>query len=449
MGQQVESPHGIASNVAWVSAGNGVILIVGFASSILLARWLGPEARGVYALIMTTSVTLAAFLGNNAWVQTFAFLTGKKRYSPPQIAGHGMLIALLCAALMALPLLLLPGGSFESLFPELRRSHLWIIVLLTSSTLVFGTLMGLLTGLNQIPLITTLRTIRAVATFSVQLVLLGFFNMGLPGALWEITLSAFLVLCMALVIFVGKSGIDLRAQRGSIRDVVAYGGKSYPGHLGVILMSRVDIYFVALFGGLEAVGFYAVAKGLTEIVSIIEQSISQGIMPNVIAGDFATAGSVVARAFRASLWLNFLVLLLGGLFAQWLIPLLYGKEFAGAVPAFLLLLPGVLLLTTRTLGTFFSMQLGRPEIPTYYILASGLVSLPISYVLTRQFGYLGAAAAFSLVAVLRGFAAIALFLIFSRAELRHVILPTKADLLWLRQMIRSRVGTRSFRNQEI
>lgn len=425
----------MASNLAWTSIGNSISLVVGFASSILLARWLGPESRGIYALILTTAITLAAFLGNNAWVQSLAFMTGKKHYSPSQIAGHSIMIVVVCATVVIIPLLTLSDYVLESLFPELRQIHLWIIVFLTASTLLFSNLTGLLMGMDQIPLLTTFTTIKAVVALLLQLILLGILNMGLRGALWELTISAFLGLFMTLALFFWASGIDMRVQRSFIKDVLKYGGKSYPGHLGVVLLSRVDIYFVALFAGLEAAGYYAVAKGLTEIVGIIEQSISQSIVPNVITGDFTAAGIIVARAFRASLWVNGLVLLACGLSASWLITLVYGAEFAGVVPAFLLLLPGVLLLTTRTLGTFFSLQIGRPEIPTYYILVSGLISLPLSYLLTRQFGYLGAAVAFSIVAILRGIVAIVLFTNFSGTRLKDVLLISKADLYLLPQIL--------------
>ncbi len=187
------------------------------------------------------------------------------------------------------------------------------------------------------------------------------------------------------------------------------------------------------------------AKGLTEIVAILEQSISRGVMPDVITREFAAAGLIVARAFRVTFWLSGLILLAGALFAGWLIPLVYGVEFTGVVPAFLLLLPGTLFLTTRLLGTFFSMQIGRPEIPTYYVLASGLVSLPVSYFLTRHFGYLGAAAAFSIVAVLRGIAAIVLFVIFSQVKLKDALLLSKADLLWLPMLMKGLAGKRDSR----
>jgi O-antigen/teichoic acid export membrane protein len=304
-------------------------------------------------------------------------------------------------------------------------------------------------GLNQIPFFTSLKVVKAVAALVLQVILLGILSLGLRGALWELVFTAFLGFCMTLAVFIWRSGIDLRAKTRFLKDVLTYGGKAYPGHLGVILLSRVDIYFVALFGGVAAAGFYAVAKGLTEIAAIIEQSISQAVIPGVISADYVAASAIVSRAFRASFWINALILFVGALFARWLIPLIYGQEYVDAAPAFLLLLPGVLLLTTRTLGIFFSMQLGRPEIPTYYILASGLISLPVSYFLTRQFSYLGAAAGFSLVAVFRGSAAIVLFIIFTHAKPRDVLLLSKDDLIWLLKTIQPKPKTYMFQETEI
>ncbi|MBW7959758.1 MAG: hypothetical protein H3C69_09395 [Candidatus Promineofilum sp.] len=436
------------SNIVWVGLGNGFSLVIGFASSILLARWLGPEARGAYALLVTSSLVLASILGHNAWIQALAFLTGKGYYSPPLIAGNGILIALALTIIMAIPLVVLPQTTLASLFPEISRIHLWIILFLTSSTLLFGMLTGLLMGLNWVPLLTAVSTVKVVIALLFQIVLLGILNLGLLGALWELILSGFLVIGLSTVIFMRLSGVELKVWPQLIKDVSAYSAKSYPGHLGVVLMSRVDIYFVALFAGLEGAGYYAIAKGLTEIVVVIEQSITRGIVPNVITNDFASAGSIVARAFRVTFWSNALLLLAGALFAGQLIPLIYGPEFSGVTPAFLWLLPGTLLLTTRLLGIFFSMQIGRPEIPTYYILASGLLSLPVSYILTRQFGYLGAAAAFSILAILRGIVAISLFVAFSEVKVKDVLLIKRDDLLLSLQMIRSWLKSQTRREQQ-
>jgi O-antigen/teichoic acid export membrane protein len=438
-----------ASNIAWVSMGNGVLLVVGFGSSVLLARWLGVEGRGLYALIFATAVTVSALFGNTAWMQAFAYLVGKARYTPAHMAGQSLIIALACALLMVLVLALAPPQVWKSLFPDLTTTHLWLIVIIAASTVLFSNLSGLLLGLDDVRLLTSITVLRAVAALLLQVFLIGVLSLGFEGALWELVLSSLLAAFLTWLVFLLKTGIHWRVQVGCLRDLLAYGGKSYPGYLGTILLSRVDIYFVALFGGVAAAGLYAVAKGLVEVVAIIEQSISQAVVPKVITGDVDAAAAIVSRAFRASLWLNGCVLLFGCLFARWLIPVIYGSEYSGAVPAFLLLSPGVLMLTTRTLGTFFSMQLGRPEIPTYYILASGLVSLPLSFLLTWRFGYLGAAVAFSLLAALRGGAAIVLFVHFSHAKLKDVLLLTRADLVWLPQLILSRWWPRSTTNQNV
>lgn len=439
----------MASNIAWVSISNLVALVIGFASSILLARWLGPEARGIYALVVTTSIALAAFLGSDAWIQALTYLTGKKYYTPSQVAGHGVLIALAGAAVVAGLIIMLPKQVLDSFFPELDLLHLWIIVLLATSTLLFAMLTGSLMGLNQIPLFTSLKTAKAIVALLLRIVLLGFLSLGLEGALWELAASAILGISMTLAVFISRTGLDLRIQKCFMRDVTLYGARAYLGHLGVVLLNRVDIFFVALFDGVGAAGHYAVAKGLVEIVAMIEQSVSQGIIPDVVAADYTTAGSIVARAFRVTWWLNALVLLIGGVSARWLIPLVYGTEFAAVVPALLLLLPGFQFLTTRMLGIFYTMQIGRPEIPAYYILASGIISLPISYLLTRHFGYLGAAAAFSLIAVLRGIAAIVLFVVFSKVELRDVLLLSMADVFALPKLIPSWLRPHSRRDHKV
>ena len=432
----MKARSGLVTNIAWVSTGNGLALAAGFLSSVLLARWLGPEARGVYALILTTALLLAAVLGVNAWQQAFGYLTGKARYPPARVAGNGLLLVLAGAALAALLLFLLPGRFLAALFPDLARADLWLVVLITAATLVFGVFTGLLVGLDRIPVLTAVSSARPVVSLLLQLILLGALGLGLRGAMWELALSAVLLAAVALLVLRRACGIDPALDRSLLRDAARYGAKSYPGHLGGQLLSRVDLYFVALFGGLEAAGIYAVAKGITEIVGIIEQSISQGIMPRVIDQGFAAAGAIVARGFRLSFWVNAVVLLAGALLAGRFIPLIYGAQFAAAVPAFLLLLPGVLLLTTRTLGAFFAMQMGRPEIQTYYILGAGLLSLPISWLLTRQYGYLGAAAAFSLVAVLRGAAAVVLFARLSGIPYRDILLITRDDLALLGRLLR-------------
>ena len=239
------------------------MLVLGLSSSILLARWLGPEGRGLYALILATSMTLAAVLGNNAWTQTLAFLAGKNRFLPGQIAGHSMIIVGVCTTLLVVSLAVLPDRLLESLIPELRKMHLWVVVVLTSATLLFSMLTGLLMGLDQVPLFTSLSVVKALAALGLQALLLGILGLGLRGAMWEIVLSGLFAAFMTLVVFVWKAGIDLRVRPDFFRSVLGYGAKSYPTPwCGLIVVS---ISILLLFA-MAAAAIYA-AKA-TEIAAI-------------------------------------------------------------------------------------------------------------------------------------------------------------------------------------
>jgi O-antigen/teichoic acid export membrane protein len=216
---------------------------------------------------------------------------------------------------------------------------------------------------------------------------------------------------------------------------MAYGGKLYPGYIGSFLLGRVDLYLVALFQGAAITGIYVVAKGLADVVALIEPAISMAVMPEIVGSGHDRAAEISSRAFRLSFWGVAAISLVGIFLSPWIFPLLYGDEFSSAGSVFVLLLPGVVALTTRVLGTFFSMQMGRPEIPTIYTIGTGLLTIPIAYYLTRQFGCLGTAVAFSLVGILRGMIVIGLFLFFSGSRLKSVILPMKEDFVLITRFL--------------
>ena len=82
------------------------------------------------------------------------------------------------------------------------------------------------------------------------------------------------------------------------------------------------------------------------------------------------------------------------------------------------------------------MQKGRPEYNTLIIIVAGLLSIPVVFLLTRWFGYLGTAAGSSVVNIVRGFALIALFAHFSGQKMRAVFAPRKEDILRLPRVFR-------------
>lgn len=421
----------IASNVAWTGLAQGVGLALGFVSGVVLARWLGPESRGIYALIITTASLFGTVLGNGSLLSAMTFFVGKRLYSSQRIIGHGLWFAVLSTAVAAVAIALLPPALTSTLFPDIGRSDLWLSLGMATSLLLSGVLNGVLVGLDEIRLSAIVDTVRPALVLILQLILLGALQMGLTGARWQIALLSLWNAVAAAALLLWRAGIDLRPDIRLTRDIASYGGKLYPGYIGSFLLARADLYFVASLVGSAATGTYAVAIGLATLLALLEMPISQAVAPKVVSMDRKAAATTSSDVFRLVFWVCTAAAFVGAVLAPWLIPLVYGQEYQETVPVFVLLLPGVVFRMTRMLGPYFSLQLGRPEIPTLLALSAGVVSLPLFYWLTSLFGGPGAALASSIASGLRAAATIWLFARFSEESVASVLVLRKRDLLLL------------------
>ena len=172
------------------------------------------------------------------------------------------------------------------------------------------------------------------------------------------------------------------------------------------------------------------------MITLVEPPIRQAIIPKVVAGDFKQAAKLVSRAFSAGFWLTTILALLAAILSPWIIPLAYGQAFVAAVPAFLLLLPSMVLLANLTIEVFFYYQLGRPEVPTSVVVATALLGIPILYLFTVHWGYLGTALGTSVLAGVRAAAIIIAYLHLSRESLGQLFAIKRSELTILSHMMK-------------
>lgn len=408
--QQPKSPSGIMYNAVWSTLGQVISFISAFISSIVLARWLGPEARGLYALIASTSILLADIFSATAFVHAFSFLTGKRKYEVATLAGHAFSLSLIGSILLGILTFITPIRVVHIFAPELGRIHLWVIVSWTLQLLTINMLTGILIGLNRIRTMIIISTTSIVLTLGLQIVFLVVLDMGLNGAILQ-------VICIAALNYLIFGYIILGDIRGKpslkpkvVSDIVSYTSRNYPSYIGSQLLARTDIYFIYLYVGPAAAGVYAIARGLAEIISIIDLPITNAVLPQVVASDHDTAAVLIGQAFAVSFWGSALLALAGASTSFIIIPFLYGSDFSGAIDLYLVLLIGSLALSSRTISHYFLASLGKPEIPTVVLLTTGVLAIPTLSALTASFGEMGAAIGYSLLATIRAVVISVIFL---------------------------------------
>lgn len=360
------------------------VAVTGAAATILVARLLGADGTGAYAvaqtliLVLTVATTLgvehgvAYYVSTGRWQAAAAFRSSQRvalvsgtigaglavvaRLAFPS-AFDGLSVGVTIAAAAALPFAL---SWFYATYVALSldRYEAYALPPAVQSTLAL-LLVAVLAALDGVR--------GAVIGFSLAHVLTA-------AAVWASARRAFLP----------PTPAPVASSAGNLRRAVRFGIKGYAANALQMLNYRLDIFVLASVAGAAQVGHYAVAVAATGVMWLLPGAISEVLFPRIaslsarddVHGDevrafVETKGMrhtvVIVLASSAVLALALLVLV---------VPV-YGEEFRPAVELGLILLPGVALIGLSGPLTASFVGRGHPG----YSLAIALITTPLTIVL--------------------------------------------------------------------
>lgn len=310
---------------------------VGFVATVLIARALGPEGRGVFAWIMTLvglAVQVAA-LASTQTVRAVAPEIGGDRAFVPTLVALGLTGTVVGLPLLGYAVAQRPAGLDGGLVLAA-----WSMVPLTAAAVaVIG-----LVQMRERPwpiLLAHLGPKLFLVLAAAALWQAG--ALDLAGALWLNVAVAALQLALLLALL-RHDGLGLRPSLALARRVARLLGAGWLAALALYAMPRASLVMLGSLGLLAEAGHYSVALTLYEIMIVLPVAAS-GVLTTHLARDGAArAGRRTALAligFMAAL------ALLAGLAAPLLVPLLFGEAFRPAVVPFQALLGAVLLATLQ------------------------------------------------------------------------------------------------------
>jgi O-antigen/teichoic acid export membrane protein len=222
-----------------------------------------------------------------------------------------------------------------------------------------------------------------------------------------------------------------------------YGIRGHLGNLTPVDTMRLDVLAVTAMLGTRDAGLYAVAAAAAVVVRTHATALGMVAMPSV-AGRADRAGQhrVLASFARLTLATSLTAAAAVWLLAGPLVRLVYGREFAPAVPALRILVLGIVAASLRQVVGDGLRGLGAPLGATLAELASWVVGLAGLLVLIPLAGLNGAALAVSLSYL----AALILVLALARRaglRLRELLVVTPGDLAWLGQLGHQVMGRRA------
>ncbi|MDQ3609398.1 MAG: oligosaccharide flippase family protein [Actinomycetota bacterium] len=419
----------VTGGAAMSAVSRGLVAVTGAATTILVARLLGPEGAGAFAVAITLVVLLTTFatLGIEHGV---AYHVSSGRWAARAALATVTRVALAtgtAAALVGLVAQLVVPSAFAGL----STASTALVVAAMPFTLLWFHRSYIALAVDRYEGFVVPPAVHSVV--AMVLVLGCGLAFGLTGALIALTVSH---VAAALATLRTVRGLPQSADDGEPRQLaraVRFGIKGYAGTALQLLNLRLDVFVLSAAVGAAAVGQLSVALAVTGVMWLLPHALSEVVFPRV-ATLSARADGQAQRDMVETKGLRHGVLMIAAgtvVIAAALLLLVtpvFGEAFTPAIELGLILLPGVALLGISQVLSAIILGRGRPQ----YLLYAALVVTPLTvlgYVLlVPVLGATGAALVKSASFTLSFLANVAFHrLATGQGSLRRFV-PTRAEL---------------------
>ena len=373
---------------------NILVFLLGVPAGIVIARVLGPEGVGVYALIMLVPGLLYQ-LGNLGLGGASIYFTGTRRFALSDVTSNSLVFGFAVMVLL--------GGLFAAayrlflypFFKDVEPLFIYLILLSLPFSLVsvyFKQVLLARFKVREFNLLTLLQPLLMLVGVALLLIL------------FQAGMLSLVVLCIVVPVITFGASVFLVRRLTRIRfslkpailkESLGYGVKMYLANIFTFLSYRLDILLVGYFLGATQVGFYALAVAMAEMAWFIPDAVKTILFPQVSSSDRASSGWLAATVARHTLMLSVLACVGLAAVGRWAIELLYGAEFLPSFVPLLILLPGIVANSVASLAAAYLSGVGKPIFATHASLASVAVNVALNLVLIPMWGIAGAATATS------------------------------------------------------
>lgn len=317
-----------------------LLIIIGLATSVIIARILGPEGRGICA-IATTIAAISMQFGNLGLHSSNTYYISKDNDLLPKLLGNSLFISLGLGSVIVFIL-----GIIFYLLPSIVPIHGLILNLALLSVPIgisYLLLQNLLIGLDLIRDYNKIELISKIASMCILFIVI------LSQAVTpETVFLSGVIISIATLLWVLKKIFNNLATYPTtdytlFKNNLFYGLKSYFACLFATIVSRVDILLISNFVGLKQAGIYAIASTIADMVSLIPTTVGGLLFPKLSAQkDFITKQKYTLKIGIILTIIMLIVVLFMCSISNFVINLFYGKEFINAANIFFWLAIGLL-----------------------------------------------------------------------------------------------------------
>lgn len=410
--------------------------------NIIVARILGPSAKGIYAfmLLMGESMVPILFMGFGVGV---IYLIGSEKYSARETTWSCLVIGLLVGTIIsALLYVLWYFNLLGQTAAEIDAKYMLPIIFSLPLSGVFSIAKQVFKGSSMFGLLNIITLVNAVLNAVFLIIFVMLTKWGLMGAVIGIVVQKILTVLVILYIVWKQYRPTLRLHFPFIRESYSYGIKAWVGNLATRANDRFDQLLLGFFASSQLLGYYSVAFSMVRFLGFFPQAVTP-VFFNVVARqqDREKSAFLLAQVHRAMIIVVGALALFIGFIGHWFVVTLYGPEFEPAYVPFLILLPGMFIYAAsrRIINKYLGAN-GMPEKMSYIEASGAIVGLVCYLILIPKFDIIGAALGSTIAYFVSSFLALYFFKRVVPGKRFNLFLVGPKDIVWVFRRVASTGG---------
>jgi O-antigen/teichoic acid export membrane protein len=378
-------------NVILTSATNGFMVLIGLASSVIIARYLGPEKKGIYSVLMAF-VSFLLYLGNYGITNALCYYSASGKIKEKELFQHAFMLS----ALSSLSIILIGGFLYFAIpkFHNINISYitLALLFLVTSMNIFNNYFINIFLGQKKINFVNFTSLARNLSELFFIYFLIITLKLNILGAIYAYIIASlmlFLIIYQKSYKFLKFNTIENNYK--NLIKILSFGLKAYLSNLFLYINLYLDLFLIYYFLGATSTGIYSIASTLIRQFGFLPVAINQIILPFSVKDIKNSRSKILNNSITILIIFYLIVFIMFYFYGQSIITLFFGDQFSDSNNPL-----RILLLSMLPLGLWriFSGQIYGLNLPEKNILSSGLaalINIAMNITLIPRLGIIGAA----------------------------------------------------------
>jgi O-antigen/teichoic acid export membrane protein len=397
-----------------------LLVCLGFATNIVVARTIGPSGRGIVSLLYLFPFFMGMIFAFGIDEANVYFLGGKR--APHADAFANIVLMTLAGSLLCCGITLLARNYILARVLKNIAPAYYMLAVLSIPFFLFNRLgTTIFQGHRDFVSFNIVNVFVRLSTFLVSLVLLVLLGMGLAGGALSVPIAAFCVSILLFFLLKRRGSPSSRPDLPLLGKSFSYGLRAQPGVLMSFFNQRLDVFIINYFLTPADVGLYVIGVSVAELLWNLPNAVGLTLFPQIASSDVEEGKHFTCKVSRNLLFLMLLVAALLALVGRPLILSFFGRQFLPSLVPFWILLPGVILLgMAKVMSSNFHGR-GKPQYGTYITIVSVTLTVALDLLLIPRMGIVGAALASTIAYGTSGVLSVFWFMRQTKASLSEIL----------------------------